>query len=237
MPLRLQRTPVSSGFAHTSVTHGGERSRDGSIKLCQNTEQTFFLKSILVLSLRRFSWSGDHASQSETEKAEMVWVQSELLGIPSKSLLGWQGVLLPTNTLFPSRKTDISGMGNVKPSCKSLEYHPSWTAAPCYIFPPSLPLHNTTESNPITQTTAFTRSQSFNGPLQHSQGAQQASEIRPDSNTSLIRGVDWACPSLPVGNGGSGSRFVSVHQSEWPARFGRTCHSSAKKKTTAAELI
>lgn len=205
--------PVSSGFAHTSVTNGGERSGDGSRKLCPNSEQTFFLKSTLALSPRRFSSSGDHASQSETEKAEMVQVQSELLGIASKSLLGWPGVLPPTKMLFPSRETDVPGMGNVELSCKSLEHHPSWTAAPRYIFLSPLHLHNTTESNPITETIAFARSRIFNGPLQRSQEAQQASETRPDSNTSLMRPADWACPSLPLRNRGSGSGFVSVHQS------------------------
>lgn len=54
-----------------------------TLDINQNTEQTFFLKSIFVLCLRSFCWTGDHARQSRAGEAEIVWVLSELWGAGS----------------------------------------------------------------------------------------------------------------------------------------------------------
>ena len=157
----------------------------------QNTEQTFFLKSILALSLRSFSKSEHHASKSETEKAEIVQVLLELLGSgssflhnkPPRPFLASLEPCCPWRRLFLSCKADVSGISYVEPLWKGVEHHPSQAAAPHRTFPPPFPLYSTTKSNPVTETIALSHSRGFSRPLQPSREVQNASQMRPDSNT------------------------------------------------------
>lgn len=106
----------------------------------QNTEQTFFLESIFVLSLRSFSWTGDHARQSGAGEAEIVWVLSGLWGTGSSF---WQGlpsspflhpwVLLPMMRAFP----ECQGWSTRDRKCGTLQ---RWSTSPagCTFPPPFL---------------------------------------------------------------------------------------------------
>lgn len=139
----------------------------------QNTEQTFLLKSIFVLCLRSFSWTGDHAGQSGAGEAGIVWVLQgceEQAGPPGRHCL--QAHSCPPGVLVPMKRAlpESQGWSTRDEQCGALQ---RWSTSPAGLhLPIPIPWGSTTSSNPTAETPCIPREHpQLQGPRQPLQEA------------------------------------------------------------------